>query len=514
MKIRNLSIGVKFLNLVALVLVLTTAQAFFALDRLGELKQHSNQIAQKWMPASLAAGDMQRQMQTFMAHMLEHLLASEDERFKHFEDQMQVDTDAVEKARVAYVPHITSADERQLFDAFDAAWRSYLQHQPAVLALSRAHKQDEAHALYYETMDEDFDKASQSLDKLIELDSAGATAASEDADGVFAMAKRSLLVSMVLVCVLSAFGAWHFARGMARRIGFAVNASDAIAGGDLTHPIRVDGGDEIGRLLESLGAMQHNLNRTVSGVRHSAQNVMLASAEIAQGNHDLSVRTEQQAGALQKTSLSMGALGATVQHNTDNAAQANQLALIASAVAVRGGQVVDQVVGTMRGINDSSKKIADIIVVIEGIAFQTNILALNAAVEAARAGEQGRGFAVVASEVRSLAQLSANAAKEIKGLIGASVLRVEQGSVLVNQAGTTMTEVVASIKRVTDLMGEISAASSTQNHGVAEVGSAVVQIDHTTQQNAALVEQVAAAALGLEEQAQELVQAVSVFKLR
>jgi methyl-accepting chemotaxis protein len=241
--------------------------------------------------------------------------------------------------------------------------------------------------------------------------------------------------------------------------------------------------------------------------------VASASAQIASGNHDLSSRTESQASALEQTAASMEQLSATVKQNADSARQANQLALSASGTAVQGGEVVARVVETMKGINDSSRKIADIIGVIDGIAFQTNILALNAAVEAARAGEQGRGFAVVASEVRSLAGRSAEAAQEIKMLINASVERVEQGTLQVDQAGTTMAEVVTGIKRVTDLMGEISAASNEQSQGVAQVGEAVMQMDQVTQQNAALVEEMAAAASSLKSQAQELVETVAVFKL-
>jgi len=242
--------------------------------------------------------------------------------------------------------------------------------------------------------------------------------------------------------------------------------------------------------------------------------VATASAQIAQGNQDLSGRTEQQASALQQTAATMDELGSTVRNNADNAKQANQLALGASAVAVRGGGVVGQVVETMKGINQSSRKIADIIGVIDGIAFQTNILALNAAVEAARAGEQGRGFAVVASEVRSLAQRSAEAAKQIKVLISASVERVEQGTAQVDQAGRTMEEIVGAIKRVSDIVGEISAASAEQSSGVSQVGEAVTQMDQATQQNAALVEESAAAAQSLQQQAQQLVEAVAIFKLQ
>ncbi|HZE90771.1 MAG TPA: methyl-accepting chemotaxis protein, partial [Rhizobacter sp.] len=270
---------------------------------------------------------------------------------------------------------------------------------------------------------------------------------------------------------------------------------------------------EMGQLLDALSRMQAKLRQTVSGVRQSAESVATASAEISQGNNDLSQRTEQQASALQETAASMEELSSTVKQNADNAHQANQLAMKASTVAISGGEVVNRVVETMKGINDSSKKISDIISVIDGIAFQTNILALNAAVEAARAGEQGRGFAVVASEVRGLAQRSAEAAKQIKTLISNSVDRVEQGSQLVDQAGVTMQDVVASIRRVTDIMGEISSASLEQSAGVGQVGQAITQMDQATQQNAALVEQSAAAAESLKGQAQQLVGAVAVFKL-
>jgi methyl-accepting chemotaxis protein len=286
-----------------------------------------------------------------------------------------------------------------------------------------------------------------------------------------------------------------------------------VASGDLSSHIEVLTTDECGQLLQALQDMNDSLVDIVHKVRGGADAMGVSTSQIAAGNLDLSSRTEEQASALEETAASMEELSSTVTQNADNAKQANQLAQSASSVAIKGGEVVAQVVNTMKGINDSSKRIFDIISVIDGIAFQTNILALNAAVEAARAGDQGRGFAVVASEVRSLAGRSANAAKEIKTLINDSVERVEQGTALVDQAGTTMTEVVSSIRRVTDLMGEISAASSEQSQGVAQIGEAVAQIDLVTQQNAALVEEMAAAASSLKSQAQDLVGAVAVFKL-
>ena len=324
---------------------------------------------------------------------------------------------------------------------------------------------------------------------------------------------RGLLVASAVTIALALFLAITIIRSITRPLMQAVSVADRVASGDLSGHITVQSQDEMGHLLETLQRMQHSLAQTVTAVRSNAQGVASASTEIAAGNHDLSGRTEEQASALQETAASMEQLGSTVKQNADNARQANQLALSASTVATQGGEVVAEVVKTMKGIDDSSHKIADIISVIDGIAFQTNILALNAAVEAARAGEQGRGFAVVASEVRSLAGRSAEAAKEIKRLITDSVERVEQGSQLVGKAGATMTEVVTAIRRVTDIMGEISAASSEQSQDMGQIGEAVAQMDQTTQRNAALVEEMAAAASSLSSQSQALVEAVAVFKL-
>ena len=292
-----------------------------------------------------------------------------------------------------------------------------------------------------------------------------------------------------------------------------LRVAQAAAAGSPERNVTLNRVDELGMLLRAVNQSALNLRSLVDDVSLQTEGVHLASSEIASGNNDLSARTEQTASSLEETAASMEQLGATVKQNADNAREANQLAKSASTVAVQGGDVVGQVVETMKGINDSSKKIVDIISVIDSIAFQTNILALNAAVEAARAGEQGRGFAVVATEVRSLAGRSAEAAKEIKSLISASVERVEQGTILVDKAGTTMTEVVNSINRVTSIMGEISSASVEQSSGVSQVGEAVGQMDQATQQNAALVEQSAAAAESLKTQAKQLVEAVAVFKL-
>ena len=331
-----------------------------------------------------------------------------------------------------------------------------------------------------------------------------------------ALLRLGLLLVIGLGLALAAAYGYRIVRSLGRQLGAepaqAAALVQRVAAGELDTPIALRDGDS-SSVMAQLQAMQSSLGTVLGRVRQHADSVATASAQIAQGNSDLSARTEQQARALQQTTASMEQLSTTVRQNADNARQANQLALGASSVAVHGGDVVGRVVDTMKGINDASRRIADIIGVIDGIAFQTNLLALNAAVEAARAGEQGRGFAVVAAEVRNLAQRSAEAAKEIKGLIGASVERVEHGTALVDQAGATMGEVVDSIRRVTDLMGEISAASAEQSAGVAQVGEALSQMDQTTQQNAALVEHSAAAAESLKHQALLLVQAVTVFKV-
>ncbi len=328
-----------------------------------------------------------------------------------------------------------------------------------------------------------------------------------------ATAGLMMLVVALAAAAVGAGVAWGVARSITQPIRRAIDAAGRIQRGDLTEDLRVDRADEAGQLLLAMREMQASLVALVGTVRTNADSVATASAQIAQGNSDLSQRTEEQASALEETAATMEQLGSTVKLNADNARQANQLAQGASAVAVEGGEVVGQVVATMKGIQESSRRIADIIAVIDGIAFQTNILALNAAVEAARAGEQGRGFAVVAGEVRTLAQRSAEAAREIKSLIGTSVDRVEQGTALVDRAGTTMGEIVTAIRRVTDIMGEISAASGEQSSGVGQVGEAITQMDQATQQNAALVEQSAAAAESLKGQAQALVQAVSAFRV-
>ena len=333
------------------------------------------------------------------------------------------------------------------------------------------------------------------------------------ADKAASHALNVVLGLMVAAIVGTLFGVTVWVRRLLVPLQQAATMANRVAEGDLTGQLTARGNDEIAQLTRALQAMQLSLSRKVAAARGNADSVATASAQIATGNQDLSGRTEQQASALQQTAATMEELGTTVRHNADSAVQASSLAQAASSVAGQGGQLVGEVVQTMQGIRDSSRRIADIIGTIDGIAFQTNILALNAAVEAARAGEQGRGFAAVASEVRGLAQRNAQAAKEIKGLITGSVAQVEHGNQVVERAGQTMTEIVQAIGRVNDIVSEISAASAEQSDGVQQVGLAVTRMDQSTQQNAALVEESAAAAESLRQQSRQLVSAVAVFRL-
>ena len=346
---------------------------------------------------------------------------------------------------------------------------------------------------------------------LVDLQRTEIDATARQIDAIAANSRLLIIVLEGLILLLGLVSARYLTLGITRPLDTAVGISRRVAQGDLSGEVAVRSRDETGQLLQSLNAMNSNLRGIVSNVRSGTDTITTASAEIAAGNLDLSSRTEQQASSLEETASAMEELISTVRQNADNARQASQLAVSASEVAEQGGGVVSQVVQTMGSINDSSKKIVDIISVIDGIAFQTNILALNAAVEAARAGEQGRGFAVVASEVRSLAQRSASAAKEIKQLINDSVSKVDDGSRLVEQAGNTMHEVVTSVRRVTDIVAEISAASAEQTSGIEQINHAITQMDQVTQQNAALVEQAAAAAASMQNQADGLARLVSVF---
>ncbi|MGE8688823.1 MAG: methyl-accepting chemotaxis protein [Achromobacter sp.] len=409
----------------------------------------------------------------------------------------------------------TSAEGKPLFDAALAAYDVY--HRDAIvpmIAAIRAGNAQEAGRLNLEKVTPLGLTFTASIQKYVDYaDEVGqrvAREASTRIDGAIALLVGLLIVVGVLVVGLYAV----FARSVFRPLHEAGRLFDRIAAGDLTNRIEQRGNNEIGVLYGAVKRMQDSLARTVSAVRLGVEEIHTGSREIAAGNIDLSSRTEQQAASLEETAASMDELSSTVRNNAESSRSASELAMAASEVATRGGRAVGDVVGTMRGIADSSNRIADIVGVIDGIAFQTNILALNAAVEAARAGEQGKGFAVVASEVRALAQRSAAAAKEIKGLIDDSVQKVSVGSDQVEAAGATMQEIVTSVRRVTDIINEISSASEEQSQGIQQVNQAVSQMDSVTQQNAALVEQAAASAASLETQAQRLREAVAVFKLQ
>ena len=423
---------------------------------------------------------------------------------------------AINKIWTTYTAAKLTTEEDKIAKAFAEDREKFEEGLKPALAALRANDVIEAQNILVHKVPPLYAPVKKGIDALGQLQLVGAKKEFTDATARFATIRVIAILAIVGGMAFAGLFGFVLVRSISRELGAepeeAAVVAQSVGAGDLTVRIDLKAGDS-SSLMARLKAMQESLGQVVTNVRRGSEGVASASAEIAQGNQDLSARTEHQASALEQTAASMEELSATVKQNADSARQANQLAMNASTVAIKGGEVVSQVVQTMKGINESSRKISDIISVIDGIAFQTNILALNAAVEAARAGEQGRGFAVVASEVRSLAGRSAEAAKEIKSLINASVERVEFGSTLVDQAGVTMTEVVGSIRLVTDIMGEISAASSEQSTGVSQVGEAVTHMDQATQQNAALVEQMAAAASSLKSQAHDLVGAVAVFKL-
>ena len=515
-RLARVSVGRQLYAAFSLVLVLTAVVGGVALNGLARVDAQAAGLADKWLRGVGLLADMRNALVEAREFEIKHSRTADASYHSEYEEKIGASAKAVAATLTQYEGLASSDQERALLGKFGKGWAEYQKAEQRVVALGHDKKQRDAADISDGVASMAFDESLGALDALSQYGFKGGKEAATLVSAIYTGARLWLAGLLGAALVLGIGMAYAITRHLLRQLGgepiVAAAVAKAVAEGDLTTPIPLRAGDTRS-LMFCLGSMQRALTDAVTNVRHGSENVARASAEIAHGNQDLSSRTEQQAGALQQTAATMDELGATVRNNADNARQANQLALGASAVAVKGGTVVGQVVGTMKEINDSSKKIADIISVIDSIAFQTNILALNAAVEAARAGEQGRGFAVVAAEVRSLAQRSATAAKEIKGLINASVDRVSHGSALVDQAGNTMGEIVEAIKRVSDIVAEISAASTQQSAGVAQVGQAVSQMDQATQRNAVLVEQSAAAADAMKEQAQQLVEAVAVFKL-
>jgi methyl-accepting chemotaxis protein len=408
---------------------------------------------------------------------------------------------------------LNTAPEKAVFKALNEARNKYQKAKNAVIDAKKAGQADEAERLYKDVFQPATDGYRAKVNELLALERKIMDDTANGIDAANSADTRLCVILCVLLTALGGIAAWLISRSITRPLSAAVKVAQTVASGDLTTTFTAQPRDEVGDLMRALQDMNGNLAGLVGEVQAGTHAIAGASAQIASGNLDLSARTEQQAGSLEETASSMEELTTTVRNNADNAGQANQLVQAASGVAGRGGEIVGKVVETMGSIEASSRQIVDIISVIDGIAFQTNILALNAAVEAARAGEQGRGFAVVASEVRNLAQRSAAAAKEIKELIGNSVDKVNLGTELVQQAGATITEVVESVGRVTDIMGEITAASREQSSGIDQVNEAINQMDRATQENAALVEEAAAAATSLQEQAARLAKAASRFRL-
>ncbi|MCZ2405574.1 MAG: methyl-accepting chemotaxis protein [Burkholderiales bacterium] len=510
MNINKLRVGLRLGLGFGVILLITAVLALSGIWRIGALKDAGERVATREIEKRSLVEDWAADVRLNWVRTEAFLKAIDTAYMEKLTADSQA-TAAASEGKVQRIETLVQDSQGKALLAAITATRDAYQTKLAEIRELHRNGEPAVPTLVDEQLRPLADKYLQALDALRTYMATQLTAGQQDS---VAMAEASQVLLGVGACVALALGAlmaWMVTRSIVAPLRQGIQAAEKIAGGDLTQPLETTARDETGQLLQALADMQSRLAAIVSEVRHSAEGVATASAEIAQGNHDLSARTEQQASALQQTSASMEQLGSTVRQNADNARQANQLAVNASSVAQQGGEVVGQVVETMKGISNASSKIADIIGVIDGIAFQTNILALNAAVEAARAGEQGRGFAVVASEVRSLAGRSADAAKEIKQLIGASAERVEAGSALVDRAGSTMQEVVQAIRRVADIVGEISAASSEQSTGVAQVGEAITQMDQTTQQNAALVEQSAAAAGSLRNQAAQLVQTMSIF---
>jgi methyl-accepting chemotaxis protein len=465
------------------------------------------------MPSVRVLLEMKYDVARYRAQETQHILSSSEADFVKYEKRMAEFNTKLKAHSAEYEKLISEPEERTGYAEFNKLWEQYMGVSAQVQKLSRSSQDEEAKALIRGKSSTLFNSASEILEKLAQVNIEGGVKASEVGNALFASARWWIIAIIALCIVLGTVQAIWISGLIARPLVDAVHIAQTVAAGNLTSKIEVSTTDETGQLLAALKEMNDNLQNIVGQVRTGTDVIATAASEIATGNLDLSARTEQQASSLEETASSMEEMTSTVKQNSDNARRANELAHSASGIALQGGNVVSQVVETMGSINASSSKIVDIIGVIDGIAFQTNILALNAAVEAARAGEQGRGFAVVASEVRNLAQRSASAAKEIKSLITDSVAQVEAGSKLVHQAGKTMDEVVASVKKVSDIVAEITNAGREQEVGIEQINQAITEMDTVTQQNAALVEQAAAASASMQEQAENLSRVVSVFKL-
>jgi methyl-accepting chemotaxis protein len=517
MGIGNWKIGVRLAAGLGLALAFMVGIAATGIANLGKLNDGTEDIASDKVPKVILAYEAIGGVNDIARAMRNAMLSSEPEtvkkELKRVEDRKaEIDGNLDKLARL--IADDEDAESKAKLKAVQDARERYLVVQSAFLHKSADDsKRDESVKYLLTAVRKEQTAYLTALTELVKYQAAAVDTASDTASKAYASSRNVMIVLTAAAAALAAWVAWWVTRSITQPLNRAVGVAEAVAGGDLTQRIEVTSRDETGQLLRALANMNDSLARTVGKVRFGSDTITTASNEIATGNLDLSSRTEQQASSLEETASSMEELTSTVQQNAENARQASQLVVAASDFATRGGEVVGQVVNTMGAIKESSSKIVDIIGVIDGIAFQTNILALNAAVEAARAGEQGRGFAVVASEVRNLAQRSAAAAKEIKELIGHSVGTVDEGARLVDQAGETMEGIVKAVRQVSDIMQQISAASQEQSSGIAQVNQAIVSIDDVTQQNAALVEQAAAAAQSMRDQAEMLADAVSVFRL-
>ncbi|HUX89145.1 MAG TPA: methyl-accepting chemotaxis protein [Gallionellaceae bacterium] len=511
---KNLTIKSRLIFIIGLLSVFLLCIGLLGLYGISKSNEGLRSVYEDRTVALGQISDIQERLVLNRLHIANALVTPTAEVIRDRTAQVEKNIEEIGQIWEKYMATYLTPEEKRLADKFAEDRKRFVVTglKPAVAAL-RAGDIREASRIVVDVVRPTYVPVGDGINALSDLQLNEAKHEYDNAQSSYSTI-RNITISAVLIGVgLSIWIGFILIRAIVNPINESVALANAVASGDLTSKIESTSNDETGMLLQALKRMNDNLVKLVGNVRASADSITTGAGEIAAGNADLSQRTEEQASSLEETAASMEELTSTVKQNAENAKQANQLAKGASEIAMKGGEVVGQVVGTMSSINDSSRKIVDIISVIDGIAFQTNILALNAAVEAARAGEQGRGFAVVAAEVRNLAQRSAAAAKEIKTLIGDSVGKVEDGTRLVDEAGKTMAEIVSAVKRVTDIMSEISAASMEQSTGIEQVNQAVTQMDEVTQQNAALVEEAAAAAESVEEQAQLLTEAVGIFKL-